>query len=46
MAVSSTCNLGDLSPYMEDSFEDLLDLRSNPSEEGEVDTEFGIQEIS
>jgi len=37
MVVFATFNVGDLSPYVEDSIEDPLDLRSNPSEEGEVD---------
>jgi len=37
MAVSATFNIGDLSPYVEDNIEDPSDLRSNPSEEGEVD---------
>ena len=31
--------IGDLSPYVEDNIEDPSDLRSNPSEEGEVDAE-------
>jgi len=31
---------------MEDYFEDFLDLRSNPSGEGEVDAEHGMQESS
>jgi len=46
MAISSTFNIGDLSPYVEDAIENPSryysqqkpsDLRSNPSEEGEVD---------
>ena len=46
MAVSATFNIGDLNPYMEDNIEkpseyysqsEPSDLRSNPSEEGEVD---------
>ena len=37
MAVSATFNIGDLSLYVEDNIEDPSDLRSNPSEEGEVD---------
>jgi len=37
MAVSATFNIGDLSPYVEDNFEDPSDLRPNPSQEGEVD---------
>ena len=37
MAVSATFNIGDLSPYVEDTIEDPSDLRSNPSKEGEVD---------
>ena len=36
MAVSATFNVGDLSPYVKDSVEDPSDLRTNPSEEGEV----------
>jgi len=39
MIVSATFNARDLSPYTEDCFEDLLDLRTNPFEEGEVDTD-------
>jgi len=39
-----TFNIGDLSPYMEDCFEDPSDLRSNPPEGGEVDVDQGIQE--
>jgi len=46
MAVSTTFNIGDLSPYAEDYFEDPSDLRSNPSKEGEVDADRGIQEGS
>ena len=37
IAVSATFNIGDLSPYVEDTIEDPSDLRSNPSKEGEVD---------
>jgi len=37
MAVSATFNIGDLSPYAEDTVEDALDLRSNHSKEGKVD---------
>ena len=37
MVVSATFNIGDLSPYVEDNIEDPSNLRSNPSEEGEVD---------
>jgi len=37
MVVSATFNVRDLSPYVEDIMEDPSDLRSNPSEEGEVD---------
>jgi len=37
MAVSATFKIGDLSPYVEDNFEDPSDLRPNPSEEGEVE---------
>jgi len=37
MAVSAMFNIGDLSHYVEDNIEDPSDLRSNPSEEGEVD---------
>jgi len=36
IAVSAMFNIGDLSPYVEDTVEDPSDLRSNPSEEGEV----------
>ena len=43
MAVSATFNIGDPSPYVEDSTEDPSDLRSNPSEEGEVDVGACIQ---
>jgi len=34
MAISATFNIGYLSPYVEDYFEDHLDFRSNPLEEG------------
>ena len=37
MVVSTTFNVGDLSPYVEDALEDSSDLKSNPLEEGEVD---------
>ena len=37
MAISATFNIGDLSPYVDDPIEDPSDLRSNPSEEREVD---------
>jgi len=37
MVVSATFNIGDLSPYVEDTMEDPSDLRSNPFEEGEDD---------
>ena len=43
MAISATFNIGDLSPYVEDYFEDPSDLRSNSFKEGEVDTEHVIQ---
>ena len=43
MAVSATFNVGDLSPYVEDSIEDPSNLRSNPLEEGEVDARAGEQ---
>ena len=33
MAVLTTFNIEDLSPYVEDTVEDPSDLRSNPSEE-------------
>jgi len=36
MAVSATFNIGDLSPYVEDTIEDTSNLRSNTSKEGEV----------
>ena len=38
----TTFMLGDLSPYIEDCFEDPLDLRSNPFKERKVDVEHGI----
>ena len=41
MAVLATFNVGDLSPYVEDSLEDPSDLRPNPLEEGEVDAGAG-----
>uniref|UniRef100_A0A7C8Z7B4 Tf2-1-like SH3-like domain-containing protein n=1 Tax=Opuntia streptacantha TaxID=393608 RepID=A0A7C8Z7B4_OPUST len=37
MAVSATFNVGDLSPYVEDSVEDPSDLETNPLEDGEGD---------
>jgi len=37
MAISATFNVGDLSPYVEDSIEDPSNLRANPPEDGEVD---------
>jgi len=43
MAISATFNIGDLSPYVEDCFEDTSDLRANPLEEGEVDAKQCIQ---
>jgi len=46
MVVLATFNVGDLSPYVEDNFEDPLDLRANPLEEGEVDVEQGIVKSS
>ena len=42
MAISITFNVGDLSPYMEDCFEDPSSLRLNPLEGGEVDVEQGM----
>ena len=39
-------NIDDLSPYVEDYFEDPLDLRSNPFEEAEVDAGHDTQESS
>lgn len=36
MAISGTLNVGDLSPYVEDNFEDPLDLSADTLEEGEV----------
>jgi len=36
IAVSTMLNIGDLSPYVEDTVEDPSHLRSNPFEEGEV----------
>ena len=41
--MSATFDISDLSPYVDDYFEDLLDLRINPLEEAEVDTKQGIQ---
>jgi len=41
IAVPTTFNIGNLSPYMEDYFEEPLDLRTNPLEEGEVDEDHG-----
>jgi len=35
--VSAMLNTGDLSPYVEDNFQDLSDLRANPLEEGDID---------
>ena len=37
MAVSATFNIGDLSPYAEDTVQDPSDWRSDPYEEVEVD---------
>jgi len=37
MVFSATFDIGDLSPYVGDCFEDPLDLRANPLEEWEVD---------
>jgi len=42
MVMSATFDISDLSPYVDDYFEDLLDLRINPLEEAEVDTKQGI----
>ena len=36
--VPATFNFVDLSPFVEDIFEDPSDLRANPLEKGEVDT--------
>ena len=44
MAISATFNIGDLSPYVDDCFEDPLDFRSNSLEEWEVNAQAGIQE--
>jgi len=38
MAILATFNIGDLSPYVEDTMEDPSTLRSNPSKKGDVDT--------
>jgi len=46
VAVLATFNVGDLSPSVEDCFEDPSDLRSNPPEEGEVNVEYNTQEGS
>jgi len=46
MAISATFNIGDLSPYVEDCFEDPSDLRSNPFEEGEVNVGHNTAENS
>jgi len=46
MAVSTTFNVDDLSPFVEDNFEDPSDLRANPLKEGEVDAEQGTLEGS
>jgi len=43
IVVSTTFNIGDLSPYIEDTIEDPLDLMSNPFEEGEDNTEASTQ---
>lgn len=45
MAISTTFNAGDLSPYLEDQFEGPLNLRENPPKEGEVDAVQGMQGI-
>ena len=37
MAISTTFNIGDLSPYVKDTLEDPSNLRPNPSEGGEDD---------
>jgi len=34
MAISATFNVGDLSPYIDDYFEDPSNLRTNPLEKG------------
>ena len=46
MAVSATFTIGNLSPYVEDYFNNPSNLRSNPFEKGEVDVEKGIEESS
>jgi len=40
MTVSATFNISDLSPSVEDNFEHPSDLRTNPHEEEEVDSEY------
>jgi len=37
MAIFATFNVGHSSPYVEDCFEDPMDLRTDHLEEGEVD---------
>ena len=46
MVASATFNFGDLSPYVQDYFEDPSDLRSNPFEEGEVNAGYYTKESS
>ena len=46
VAILDTFYTRDLSPYVEDCFEDPLDLMSNPFQEWEVDVEEDILESS
>jgi len=46
MAVSTTFNIRDLSPYVEDNFEDPSYLRTNPLQKGEIEVEQGTIESS
>ena len=39
MVVLAMFNVGDLCPYVEDSFKGVPNLRKNPLKEGEVDAE-------
>jgi len=39
MAILTTFNIGSISPYVEDCFEDPLYLKSHPLEEGEANVE-------
>ena len=46
MAVLASLKGGNLSPYVKDNFEDALESRTSPLEEGEVDMEQGAIESS